>query len=239
MKFECASCGMVHTIDEDEARAFGRDFLAAIDGGGHRFGRGALPAMPVPVSDFFVPGGGKMFACLVADNAEGQRRLLFAFSGMLGRRWIWPGWVEPCFDAHAWRELEATYDPEIAALSDRLAAQGRSQRLREERALRSRELMARYHALYRISGPTGRQHGLAEIVGAGKMVSGMGDCCAPKLLNAAYRRGWKPRSMVEFFVGMSRRPGVREHGREYPPCDDKCGPLLPYLHCPTWAVASQ
>jgi hypothetical protein len=239
MRFECTNCETVHGIAEDEARVLAREFIAAVDDGGVRFGESPLPVLPLATSELFAPGGGKMFACLVAEDGEGERRVLFAFSGMLARKWSWPGWAPPCFDARRWRELEATYDPEIAALSAKLEAGGDTRGLQEERAQRSRELMARYHGLYRIAGPGGRVHALEAIVGAGKMVSGMGDCCAPKLLNAAYRRGWHPRSMVEFFVGSSRRPGVRVHGREYAPCDDKCGPLMAYLNCPTWSSETQ
>lgn len=60
--------------------------------------------------------------------------------------------------------------------------------------------------------------------------SGTGDCAAPKMLEEAYRRGWTPLSMGEFWCGASPRSGeVREHGRFYPSCTGKCGPLLSFM----------
>jgi tRNA pseudouridine32 synthase/23S rRNA pseudouridine746 synthase len=59
---------------------------------------------------------------------------------------------------------------------------------------------------------------------------GTGECAGAKLLEAAYRRGLKPLAMSEFWYGASPKSGeVREHGRFYPSCTGKCGPLLSWM----------
>jgi hypothetical protein len=92
--------------------------------------------------------------------------------------------------------------------------------------------MARYHALYRMMGAARTEASMEAVVGPGNMASGMGDCCAPRLLTEAHRRGWRAVSLAEFFVGVSRRPGHRIHGEFYRPCAEKCRPLLGFLLCP-------
>jgi hypothetical protein len=177
-----------------------------------------------------------MFGCLVAESPNGGTHQLRAFSGMLAGAWQLAGWSPPAFDPRRWRELEARYDPEIAQITTSLANCDNPDDRRDLRARRarcSRALMARYHDLYRLMGASGEERSLEQIVGAGNMASGMGDCCAPKLLNEAHRRGWRPLSLAEFFVGVSRRPGHRVHGRFYAPCREKCEPLMGFLLCPT------
>lgn len=59
--------------------------------------------------------------------------------------------------------------------------------------------------------------------------TGAGECCAPKLLQAAYRRGWKPVSMAECWYGRPKGGEVRKHGEYYPACRGKCGPVLTWM----------
>ena len=59
--------------------------------------------------------------------------------------------------------------------------------------------------------------------------SGSGECCAPKLLQAAYRRGWKPVAMAEYWYGEPKQGELRVHGQHYPACRGKCRPLLQWM----------
>lgn len=56
--------------------------------------------------------------------------------------------------------------------------------------------------------------------------AGAGECCAPKLLQAAYRRGLKPVCMAEFWMGASPKDELRIEGQYYPACTGKCKPIL-------------
>lgn len=58
---------------------------------------------------------------------------------------------------------------------------------------------------------------------------GTGECCAPKLLQYAFRHGYKPVCMAEFWVGESPTGEVRHHGHYYPACRSKCLPLLEFM----------
>ena len=59
--------------------------------------------------------------------------------------------------------------------------------------------------------------------------SGAGECCAPKLLQAAYLRGWTPVSIAEYWYGKAKEGEVRIHGEHYPACRGKCLPLLSWM----------
>ncbi len=59
--------------------------------------------------------------------------------------------------------------------------------------------------------------------------SGTGECCAPKLLQYAYRHGFQPLFMAEWWMGASPKDEVRYEGQFYPACKKKCGPLLHFM----------
>lgn len=59
--------------------------------------------------------------------------------------------------------------------------------------------------------------------------SGAGECCAPKLLQAAYLRGWYPVSIAEYWYGKPKGGEVRRHGEHYPACRGKCLPVLTWM----------
>lgn len=59
--------------------------------------------------------------------------------------------------------------------------------------------------------------------------SGAGECCAPKLLQAAYLRGWHPVAMAEYWYGKPKGGEVRIHGAYYPACRGKCLPVLSWM----------
>ena len=197
------------------------------------------PLRPGPVFDptddarpLFEPGGGKMFGVLVAADAAGEQHELRAFSGMYLGRWTLPGWVSPCFDPGEWYASEARHDPAINAITDELPTVQRPERRRELQARRadlSRAHMRRLHRLVRLTTPAGGTLRLEDIVDLEGARSGMGACCAPKLLSAAHARGWRALAVAEVFLGVHRRPSGRPHGSLHPPCEERCGPLLPHL----------
>ena len=57
--------------------------------------------------------------------------------------------------------------------------------------------------------------------------TGTGDCCAPKLLSYAFEHGLTPLSMDEVFYG--RDTPNKKNGVSYPPCDERCGYILPSI----------
>lgn len=59
--------------------------------------------------------------------------------------------------------------------------------------------------------------------------SGAGDCCAPKLLQYAYKNRLHPVCMAEFWWGESPRNEIRKHLHYYPACRSKCLPILTFM----------
>lgn len=59
--------------------------------------------------------------------------------------------------------------------------------------------------------------------------SGTGDCCAPKLLQYAFKMGMRPLCMAEFWMGESPKEEIRVEGNFYPACSAKCKPLLQHM----------
>lgn len=102
--------------------------------------------------------------------------------------------------------------------------------LRRERGDRSRTLQAAMHASHGLLNFAGRYARLEEFFVTG-IPTGTGECCAPKLLHEAALRGIRPTGVAEFWWGPAPPAGRREHSRFYPPCDEKCGPILGHLLC--------
>lgn len=59
--------------------------------------------------------------------------------------------------------------------------------------------------------------------------SGAGECCAPKLLQYAYKNGYTPVTMAEFWWGKSPVGEIREQLHYYPACQGKCKPILDFM----------
>ncbi len=57
--------------------------------------------------------------------------------------------------------------------------------------------------------------------------TGTGDCCAPKLLSYAFAHGLEPVSMDEVYYGRDTKN--KKNGVSYPPCDERCGFILPSI----------
>ena len=59
--------------------------------------------------------------------------------------------------------------------------------------------------------------------------AGSGECCEPKLLQYAYRHGFRPLQMAMFWWGESPREEIRHHLHFYPACNGKCKPILQWM----------
>ncbi|MDE0536349.1 RluA family pseudouridine synthase [Tenacibaculum sp. L6] len=59
--------------------------------------------------------------------------------------------------------------------------------------------------------------------------AGAGDCCAPKLLQYAFKHQLKPVCMAEFWWGKPLKTSIRKHQYFYPACTGKCKPILTHM----------
>lgn len=110
-----------------------------------------------------------------------------------------------------------------------LALQDEERRLTQERKARSEALQEWLFAQYHLLNARGECRTVGEIFGHTAPPSGTGDCCAPKLLQAAYAQGMQPLCMAEFWVGRSPADEVRTDGHFYPACHSRCRPLLGHM----------
>ena len=103
--------------------------------------------------------------------------------------------------------------------------------LKAQRKAMSEALQERIFRLFVVHNARGECRDLVEIFKAlGTLPpSGAGECCAPRLLNYAYRNGLTPVCMAEFWWGASPVGEVRHHGHFYPACRSKCKPILEFM----------
>lgn len=181
---------------------------------------------------------GKMFGVLVYEGSDRPfpppaglppmpdgLTFLAAFSGTLDGRTRQPGFVPPVFDI---QQGEGRYFlEEEAAISDinhYLESGQATPRevcdLRCERKARSRALQRWLFSRYNISNVGGETSDLLSVFSPSVPPGGAGDCCAPKLLQEAFRRGIRPLAVAEW---------SSLDGRFCPPCTGRCRPILTYM----------
>jgi hypothetical protein len=187
------------------------------------------------------PAAGKMFGILVVTDPAGRQGTLRAFSGEWDSSWVAPaGWVPSPGHlqeyAAARRDTEdrvAEFTRQIEELKERPTSKPirrQIEAMKIERRRWSRELTDKIHAAYRFDNALGEILPLTEVqTGSPRPPTGMGDCCAPKLLQAAIRSGLTPQGMVEFWWGSPSAMFPREEGGYYGSCEQKCYPILGFL----------
>lgn len=134
-------------------------------------------------------------------------------------------------DIHRAKQL---HKEEIAELEARLAAHNTAvHELYEERRSRSEALQQWLFQQFRMLNAEGCAKNLLQIWEAGEarvfIPSGAGECCAPKLLQAAYRLGLEPLAMAEFWWGPSKPGHYKQPGAFFPACHSKCRPILGHM----------
>ena len=104
--------------------------------------------------------------------------------------------------------------------------------LKQERRARSAALQMRLFQQFSMLNFLGEAKNLCEIFADTVQLvppAGAGECAAPKLLQYAYKQGWKPLAMAEFWWGNSPKSEIRHHGQYYPSCKGKCEPILKHM----------
>ena len=90
--------------------------------------------------------------------------------------------------------------------------------------------LAKVFSLYKFTRFDGQKISLNQIIkkhGGHLPPTGTGDCCAPKLLNYAFENGLEIVSMDEIYFGPDTKN--KKNGQSYPPCDERCGYILPSI----------
>lgn len=122
-----------------------------------------------------------------------------------------------------WRQRIAEAETANDGLRHEIAA------LEQERKRRSMALQEWLFRQYNFLNARGECASLLDIFSPVYPPGGAGDCCAPKLLQAAYKNGYTPLCMGEFWVGSSPADELRAEGNFYPSCRSKCLPILGHM----------
>ena len=194
-----------------------------------------IPDPRLATDILFSESRGQMFGILVCTPAAEHKHLILkAFSGQYNGVWEVPGWAPPLIDPDRFRRAVKLADPPIKHLTAQIDSLPPSEPRRAELIQQRRDLsqkhMLEIHKMYVIRNFAGGTSDLFSIFeGRAGIPAGTGDCCAPKLLNRAAVLGLRPLSLAEFYWGRETRSGTKQHGRFYPPCVGKCGPLLDFM----------
>lgn len=125
-----------------------------------------------------------------------------------------------------WSGILEDKNAALSAINARLTA------LKDERKTRSAALQQWLFGQYSVLDGHGYRKSLTAIFHdeEGRIPpAGSGECCAPKLLQAAYGLGLRPLCMAEFWLGKSPKEEIRHEGQYYPACRSKCKPILGFM----------
>lgn len=131
------------------------------------------------------------------------------------------------------RRLKKTFAERETPLQARLSQiEDEINRLRFERRSSSEALQAWLFGQFKVLNARGEERDLTDIFAhtpSRVPPSGAGECCAPKLLQYAYKNGLQPLCMAEFWWGESPKAELRRHLHYYPACRGKCLPILTHM----------
>jgi tRNA pseudouridine32 synthase / 23S rRNA pseudouridine746 synthase len=126
------------------------------------------------------------------------------------------------------RQFKRNRDEKLQPLKQLIeAADARICELKQKRKELSRGLQTQMHTAYTLVNFLGKSRSIQQLMPAGSIPTGTGDCCAPKLLHCAAVHNLKPLAMAEFWWGPSS--GGKIQGEFYGACADRCQPLMGFL----------
>lgn len=128
------------------------------------------------------------------------------------------------------RNLKRDRDLVLLPLQQAIAAADEQMSfLKQARRQLSRTLQTQMHHAYVLTNFAGETRSLKQILTEGSMPTGIGDCCAPKLLDYAANKKLKPIAMAEFWWGNPSADGYKIQGEFYGACVERCQPIMGFL----------
>ena len=179
---------------------------------------------------------GHMFGVLECRDRMDRPVILRAFSSLHEGIRMVEGWVPPVLSPETYRDLVLPGQAEIKRLSRRMkeSQPGSPQHVRlfQERRGISRRLMRQIQSRYIFLNFRGEEASLRDAyLHADSIPGGVGECCAPKLLNHAARQGLRPVGIAEFYWGGQNLSGRSALEDFHPCCEARCRPILGFLLC--------
>ena len=137
---------------------------------------------------------------------------------------------ESSIDRKAIKKLKKQWNLQLEQAQNHLKETSREiQNLKAQRKNKSNRLQQQLFDAYQFLNYAGESKSLTAIFQEAKRVAGAGECAAPKLLQYAFMHRLKPITLAEFWWGKSPKSAIRQHGHFYPPCEEKCRPILRYM----------
>ncbi len=201
---------MVNPLPSKQAQSYALQLMESFDRSGFLDEEQTLE-----LKHLFGHSGGQMFGVLVCHTRKGNEVVLKAFSGQFLGKWEVPGWVGPAFDTKAFEKINNEHLGQSALVNSE-----------EEQRKLSTTTHAALTALYAFTTIDGQTLKVDQIPNSESWPSGTGDCCAPKLLHAAFKQDLIPVGLAEFYYGVSNS---HTHKEFYPPCENRCSLILPHL----------
>jgi hypothetical protein len=239
---ECWDCGRRHQLPVGNARALALEMMREFETI-RRLDYRVADAVADPRLSFanlFAFGRGNMFGVLECEDQHGETVVLRAFSSLWeGIRQI-DGWVLPILEIDVYEGMILPAQDDIKSMTaEMVGLKVHSQawaEVQSERKRVSQALWKKMRGAYRFQNFRGEERGLADAILPGHPITGgMGECCAPKLLNHAARNGLRPLGLAEFYWGDrgrgEGRVASRVVGEFYPSCEARCRPILGFMLC--------
>ncbi len=136
-------------------------------------------------------------------------------------------------DKNQLNTLKHYWDEEIGVINNKLnIILNDIKTLKEQRKTRSASLQKKLFSQYQFLNSKGEKKDLNDIFSEELEhipPAGSGDCAAPKLLHYAFKMGFKPLAMAEFWWGAAPKSEIRQHKNFYPACQRKCKPILGHM----------
>jgi tRNA pseudouridine32 synthase/23S rRNA pseudouridine746 synthase len=128
------------------------------------------------------------------------------------------------------RDFKRDRDQVLQPLQEAISiADSKMLMLKKQRRELSRTLQTQMHNAYVLTNFAGETRSLRELITEGAMPTGMGDCCAPKLLHYSAIHDLTPLATAEFWWGLPSADGYKIQGEFYGACVERCQPLMGFL----------
>ena len=180
---------------------------------------------------------GKMFGVLVVRTQDGDIGYLSAFSGKMGGRNHYPGFVPPVYDGLKEGSFLNLGMQELTRINREIEQLMASKptghmeevdRLMKLRRSNSMALQDKVFDHYHFLNKDGEEKSLRDLF-PNNPPGGAGECAGPKLLQYAFLHDMQPLAMAEFWWGQSPKSGFWKHRQFYPACRQKCEPILVHM----------
>ena len=234
----CVSCETVHELRIGASLEYAQTLLERI------VQEGCLDFEATPskrkkkftLEKLFPGDRSHMLGVLECLDDKGDTIWLKAYSSLPGGYRKVPGWVPMIISKEDFEKEVKPVQNQIKAISKRIEQFGdgsiRAQQLARKRKRYSQDLQAIMPSLYRLHNFRRQRRKLTEaFYGSQGIPGGIGECCAPKLLNHAARKHLKPISLAEFFWGKKDNNGEREKALFRICCKERCQPIMGFMLC--------